>query len=912
MLAALLVCAVTVLAAAAPGVWLAVRDLSRAQDRADAARFDTRATVLAHTLADERDDLAAFTAGGRSAAEGAGLPESSRSRADRQVRDVSAAAPADLRTALGTLSGVRQAALTGKGGPQSVISAYQPLIDALGRTGGPVTAPLGRAVTAAAVQRGLFVSALTAGGSQPRLTAAAQVAHVQEQAALAEFRATAPADLRRQYDQTVTGADTATADRDLAELLDGPQLTRADRALGAQPVNAALTARIGLMRTVEASSATEEARAAAHHRDHEVTVLELRSGLAALCLLVLLAVLVSVFRSVTRPLAALLRWSRSGSDSGQGVEVLGRDEFAAVARRVNALTQEAQALRARAAELGADRTRTLGVHSALSAERDGLLRRQDDLVRQLAAATVQGAAHVTYVQLSLRTLGLIERQLTLIEGLEDHEADPDRLETLFRLDHLATRMRRNSENLLVLTGTEHSHGATARAVPLVDVARAAISEIERYERVRIQVLATTRVAGRAADDVSHLIAELLDNATAFSAPTAEVHLSGWLLESGEVMLSVEDAGIGVPPERLGELNALLADPDPAPPGAVAGLGLYVVSRLARRHGVRVQLRPQKLGGTAAVVVLPRVLLSVPQPEDRPSTPVEAALAGEPLPLPAATPEDQPPAAEETQQLPAVPEFPAAPVPAAAPGGLPAEPVPAPTYGEQTAPVGQFAAEPSAAADDSLAAEPAPAATYGEQAASVGQFAAEPGPASGDAVVPAQAEHARPAPDGGPAAVPAATRSRHRRTPAPTEAGPVPAGAEPVRTGPASAAPPAAAGPAEPQPGGRPPAEYEQAVTGKGLPQRTPRSTGLTGEPAAREPLRGTPVDAEALRRKLGGLQRGLQAGRRDVEQELSTGATPGLGSGAEPGEGSGGGTDVHVQGDDQGDAGPANVEEATR
>jgi signal transduction histidine kinase len=789
LLAALLVCAVTVLAAAAPGVARAVRDLSRAQDRADAAQLTTRATVLAHSLADERDDLAYFAADGRQGEKGNGLPEANRARVDRQVRDVTADAPAAVRTALGALPGIRQQALGGTGGPQTVISAYQPLIDTLGRTAGPVTAPLSRAVNAAAVQRGLLVAALTAGGTQPALTAAAQVAHVQEQAALAEFRATAPTDLRRRYDQTVTGADTAQADRDLTGLLDGPELTRADRDLGAKPVNAALTARIGLMRTVEASAATDEARAAARARDDRVTALELRAALTALCLLLLIGTLVTVFRGLTRPLTALHRWSRADAESGQGVEVIGDDEFAAVARRVNALTQEALALRARAADLAADRTRALGVHSALSAERDALLRRQDDLTRQLAAATTQGAAQLTHVNLSLRTLGLVERQLTLIEGLEDREQDPERLETLFKLDHLATRMRRNSENLLVLTGTEHSHGAAARPVALVDVARAAISEIERYERVRIQVLAAARVAGRAADDISHLLAELLDNATSFSAPHAEVHVSGWLLENGEVMLSVEDAGIGIPPERLGELNAVLADPDPAPPGTVSGMGLYVVARLAHRHGIRVQLRPQKLGGTAAVVVLPRVLLPVTGPDEPPATPVEAALAGEPMPAGA---------------------------------------------------------------------------------------------------VPQPDEHARPSAGGGEVAPGLApTRPRHRKV------------SPPVTTD-------------------APDAPVGGSLTGKGLPQRTPRSSGLTGEPAAREPQRGGPVDAEALRLKLGGLQRGLRAGRRDVEEEISTGRSPlvreGSAAGAARGAAAGAAaTTRDAQGDDQGDAGPAEtVEEATR
>ena len=692
MLAALLVCAAAVLAASAPGVALAVRDLAHDQDRAGTAGLNTRATVLAHALADERDDLAVFAARGRSAAGGPGLPAADRSRVDRQVHEVTADAPADLRTALAALPGVRRTALSGKGGPRDVITAYQPLIDALGRVGGPLTAPLSRAVGAAAVQRGLLVSALTAGGGQPALVAAA--------------------------------------------LLDRPQLTAADTALGTAKVNSALTARISLMRSVDASLATVEARAADADRDHAVTVLELRCALAALCLALLVGVLVTVFRSLTRPLAALHRWSRADAESGQGVEVIGTDEYAAVARRANALTHEAQALRARAADLAAERTTSLGVQSALAAERRTLLRTRDELTgriaaleRQLATATAQTAAQLAQVNLSLRTLGLVERQLALIEGLEEHEQDPERLATLFKLDHLATRMRRNSENLLVLTRTEHSHGATARPVPLVDVARAAISETERYERVRIQVLPGNRVAGRAGDDISHLMAELLDNAAAFSTPQSEIHLSGWLLENGEVMLSVEDSGIGVPPDRLDELNALLADPDPTPPGSAAGIGLYVAARLAHRHGVRVELRPQASGGTAAVVILPRLLLPEPHPGEPPATPIEAALAGVHLDA-ALTPLLGPPGPPTAVQVPAT-----APVPPVAP-------------------------------------------------------------------------------------------------------------------------------------------ETGEARPGNGLPQRVPRGTGLGAGAATREPQRGAPVDAEGLRRRLEGMQRGLAAGRRDSEIEISAGTGP--------------------------------------
>jgi signal transduction histidine kinase len=863
MLAALLVCSAAVLAASAPGVALAVRDLAHAQDRAGAAERATVSLVLAHALADERDDLAVAAARPHSAA---ALPAADRERVDRQVADVSAGAPADLRTALAGLPGVRKAALTGKGGPQAVITGYQPLIDALGRTGGPVGAPLSRAVGAAAVERGLLVSALTAGGGQRALVAAAQAARVQEQAALAEFRATADAGPRRQYDQTVIGPDAALAERDLAELLDQPQLTAADTALDTAKVNTALSARISLMRSVDASLATGEARAAGSDRNHAVTVLELRSALAALCLLLLAGVLVTVFRSLTRPLAALHRWSKGDAESGQGVEVIGADEYAAVARRANALTHEAQALRARTAELGAERTTTLGVQEALATERDSLLRARDDLTgrigaleRRLATANAQTAAQLTQANLSLRTLGLVERQLALIETMEEHEQEPDRLETLFRLDHLATRMRRNSENLLVLTGTEHSHGATARPVPLVDVARAAISETERYERVRVQMLPGSRVAGRAADDISHLLAELLDNAAAFSTPQSEIHVSGWLLESGEVMLSVEDSGIGMPQERLDEVNATLAAPAPPPPGSASGIGLYVAGRLAHRHGVRIQLRPQQSGGTAAVVVLPRHLLPELPPNEAPATPIEAAIAGAALP-------------QETLDAPA----PAAPAPAAA----------------HAAPVGASWVE----ASPSVTGVSGPGLGSGA-AVSVGPQAtgdAPPGTVTPAHAAPAGASWAEASPSvtGVPGAglvsgvdVPAGEAPADTAAPDPSANPAVPvrlpaAGmVAPARFA-VPAAPAAAPSPVTPAPDVGSPSSVTPApetaspfpagLTGQGLPQRVPRGVG--GE--TRGPERGVPVDAGALRERLERMQRGLAAGRRDAEIEISSGTGP--------------------------------------
>ncbi|SEO97375.1 Histidine kinase-, DNA gyrase B-, and HSP90-like ATPase [Actinacidiphila rubida] len=926
MLAALLLCAATVTAAATPGIALAVGDLSDAGRRADMAALATRATVLAQSLADERDTLAVFAAAGRPAAHGPGLTAGDRERADREVRDVTTDAPAAVRTALAGLSGVRDGALTGRGDARSVVTAYQPLIDALGQVSGPSTAPLGRAVDAASAQRALLVSALTAGGPQPALVAAAQTARLQEQAALAEFRATAPAALRGRYDRTVSGPDADRADHDLGVLLGSTELTPAGRSLGAPGVDSALSARLSLMRSVEASAATDEAHAAAGHRRHQVTVLELRIALAALCLLLVVGVLVNLFRSITRPLAALHRWARSDPEGGEGAKALGNDEFAAVARRINALTQEAQALRGRSQELTAERAAATEAGTALAAEREGLLRTQQDLLRsreelagRLTAAAARTAAQVMFVNLSLRTLGLVERQLALIEGMEDQEQDPDRLEGLFRLDHLATRMRRNSENLLVLTGTEHAHGATARPVALIDVARAAVSEIERYERVRIDSVPDAKVAGRAADDVGHLVAELLDNATAFSDPAADIRLSGWLMETGEVMLSVSDTGIGIPATRLDALNDLLADPDPAPPGAATGMGLYVVARLAHRHGVRVQLRPHARGGTAAVVVLPQLLLPLLDPQAPPVTPVtpltfsEADSLGDGLPLASAPyPEPAPPARGS-----------AAAALSGFPGPRAAESLPG--HEHVRAPHEPHAGRPAPAP---RADEPAPPADVppgqgpgtGAGSGDVARGAVLPG-----ALPPAGA----PVPSG-PTPTPTPGRpplpSRRAATAA-ADAAPADAfGHAPTVSGtaPDAVSPPAPASAAPPAPPASAPPAADGSVTAMGLPQRVPRTTGWTGGPeagapgAAPDPRASGPVDADRLRRRLGGLQQGLQAGREEAERETErgTGATvPRSGPSPHPGGlGEGAGAVDGTEGTEGTDGveSPAATEEATR
>ncbi|GHC49553.1 sensor histidine kinase [Streptomyces cinnamoneus] len=218
-------------------------------------------------------------------------------------------------------------------------------------------------------------------------------------------------------------------------------------------------------------------------------------------------------------------------------------------------------------------------------------------------ALLRGNVNAMFTNLSRRSQGLIQRQLSLISELESREADPDQLSSLFRLDHLATRMRRNGENLLVLAGEEPGRRWT-RPVPLVDVLRAAASEVEQYERIELSGVPPTEVAGRVVNDLVHLLAELLENATSFSSPQTKVKVTGHALPDGRVLVEIHDTGIGLSPDDLAAINERLASPPTVDVSVSRRMGLFVVGRLSLRHGIRIQLRPSDSGGTTALVMLP--------------------------------------------------------------------------------------------------------------------------------------------------------------------------------------------------------------------------------------------------------------------------------------------------------------------
>ncbi|MEU6356053.1 nitrate- and nitrite sensing domain-containing protein, partial [Streptomyces sp. NPDC047072] len=255
----------------------------------------------------------------------------------------------------------------------------------------------------------------------------------------------------------------------------------------------------------------------------------------------------------------------------------------------------------------------------------------DDVHREavrLAAeqALLRGNVNAMFTNLSRRSQGLIQRQLSLISELESREADPDQLSSLFKLDHLATRMRRNGENLLVLAGEEPGRRWT-RPVPLVDVLRAAASEVEQYERIELAAVPTTEVAGRVVNDLVHLLAELLENATSFSSPQTKVKVTGHALPDGRVLIEIHDTGIGLSPEDLAQINERLASPPTVDVSVSRRMGLFVVGRLSQRHGIRIQLRPSDSGGTTALVMLPvDVAQGGKKPQPKPGQPAAGGSA----------------------------------------------------------------------------------------------------------------------------------------------------------------------------------------------------------------------------------------------------------------------------------------------
>ncbi|MBR8638460.1 ATP-binding protein [Streptomyces tuirus] len=214
-----------------------------------------------------------------------------------------------------------------------------------------------------------------------------------------------------------------------------------------------------------------------------------------------------------------------------------------------------------------------------------------------------------FVNLARRLQSLVHREISILDELENEMEDPELLKGLFHVDHLATRIRRHAENLAVLGGAA-SRRQWSNPVSMTEVLRSAIAEVEQYSRVKLVPPIDGTLRGHAVADVIHLLAELVENATVFSAPHTQVLLRANLVTSG-LAVEVEDRGLGMPLEEQTRMNALLADPDQVNVARLLAdgrIGLFVVSQLARRHGITVRLQSNIYGGVQAVLVVPQALL----------------------------------------------------------------------------------------------------------------------------------------------------------------------------------------------------------------------------------------------------------------------------------------------------------------
>ncbi|MFF9456846.1 ATP-binding protein [Streptomyces flaveolus] len=277
-----------------------------------------------------------------------------------------------------------------------------------------------------------------------------------------------------------------------------------------------------------------------------------------------------------------------------------------------------------------------------------------------------------FVNLARRLQSLVHREISILDELENEIEDPDLLKGLFHVDHLATRIRRHAENLAVLGGAV-SRRQWSNPVDMTEVLRSAIAEVEQYSRVRLVPPVDGTLRGHAVADVIHLLAELVENATLFSAPQTQVLMRASLVTAG-LAVEVEDRGLGMPVAEQSRMNALLADPDQVNVARLLAdgrIGLYVVSQLAKRHGITVRLQTNIYGGVQAVLVVPQALLgTAPDLPDAGVRPQEVAGAA-----PSLVPSQQP--RPPATALPAASAGPAPGVPAsAAPGlGMPVSPVP---------------------------------------------------------------------------------------------------------------------------------------------------------------------------------------------------------------------------------------------
>lgn len=447
----------------------------------------------------------------------------------------------------------------------------------------------------AAHERDLVEVALLTGTVNEAEFAQAAALVAQQRQALQDFQAKADGDVYARLDNALARADNFEVDqirRRLPELLDGAQPDKGDAVGWASAAGsriAALTQTESLVVADVAQVAGETQNSAERQALLVALVSILGLGLAAM-------LAIGLARRITRPLRRLTvaageigdelprmveRMQVPGEGPGVVVEpipVESADEIGRLAEAFNTV---------------------------------------NDVTVQVAKeqAALRASIAEMFVNVARRNQVLLGRQLKALDDMEAREEDPDVLQRLFTLDHLATRMRRNAESLLVLAGIDSTR-RLRRPLPLSDVIRTAVGEIEAYDRIDLSMSEDPEVSGRHALTIAHLLAELLENATHFSNPDTRVVVAAALTGQG-VTLTVTDHGIGMSDDEVAEANAKIAHPPVAEIAVSQRLGLFVVGRLAARLGVTVTLRRGRAGGTVAEVALPASVfegMAVTEPE----------------------------------------------------------------------------------------------------------------------------------------------------------------------------------------------------------------------------------------------------------------------------------------------------------
>jgi signal transduction histidine kinase len=659
-------------------------------------------TGLAQALENERAGTAAFIAHGRPAA---GRPALYRQyvRTDRWAATVgrltrhlgpgypaqTRAAASAVQASLAGLPELRRHAAQTQTPALAVMNAYSATIatlfavnDGIADLSGNATlissvralGALSRMTDQAAQQQAILGAALAQGHFDPGALTALTSAQARQASDLASFRDSASPEQSWALTTTLAAPQARQAQAVEQRAIAAGSGPLARGAQASQQWQAGMSYTVGWMRQA-GQQLTDWITGYAQGLQRSAVRSALITGATALATLaVVLLITLLVARSLVRPLrrleaAALFVAGAQLPAAAGALEVTGDPEHAVPVTTIGPVTP-----------IEVRSTDEIGrVARAFDQVHREAVRLAADQARQRASMNALSARFFR------RSYSLQERLLRLIDSAELTEDDPERLANLFQIDHLVTRMRRHSDSALILAGNETSRHP-AGPFSLVDVVRAAISEIEDYDRIALHIQQGVSVSGSAAADTVHLLAELLENATAFSAPVTQVTMSGQAVRDGGARITITDSGTGMSGEQLSQLNWRLAHPPAADVASSWRVGLFAVAHLAARHGITVVLSQPPDGGTTAEVHLPAALIShdvVPGGWLRQAAAAPLARTGErangrtpawdvPFSALRIAAKPEPPVAPETSVAEAVPLTLSAPVPSAEPGSTAAD------------------------------------------------------------------------------------------------------------------------------------------------------------------------------------------------------------------------------------------------